>query len=202
MRETAFIRTRTWPGPATGELATDHAGPVTALVLSPEGARLPAAQRAAFADSVAAPGGVRHGAPALPGHVVRIEPVAFTKVSALGIEEQRVNVVLDISDSLERLQTLGDGYRVAVRIITRHEAQVLRVPQGWQPLVLWVRCFKATHLTSGTSLRVLPPLARVGLLPRRLVNRWGAAVCIGVLSSNAWLNEATKSLVGIEPRLA
>jgi len=60
--------------------------------------------------------------------VRRVEPYGFTKVSALGIEEQRVNVILDITDPIERWQRLGHGYRVDVRIVLWREAKVLRVP--------------------------------------------------------------------------
>lgn len=56
-----------------------------------------------------------------------VEPHAFTKVSALGIEEQRVNVVLD---PLEPLATLGDGYRVEVRVVVWSGDAVLRVPSS------------------------------------------------------------------------
>jgi HlyD family secretion protein len=58
-----------------------------------------------------------------------VEPSAFTKVSALGIEEQRVNV---IGDLVESAPTLGDRYRVQVRVVTWESAQVLKVP--WSAL--------------------------------------------------------------------
>ena len=48
----------------------------------------------------------------------RVEPAAFTKVSALGVEEQRVNVLIDITSPPTRWKALGDGYRVGVRIVT------------------------------------------------------------------------------------
>ena len=54
------------------------------------------------------------GAEALEARVRLIEPSAFTKVSALGIEEQRVNVVADLTSPST---ALGDGYRVEGRII-------------------------------------------------------------------------------------
>ena len=54
-----------------------------------------------------------------------VEPVAFTKVSALGIEEQRVNVVGDPVDSL---RPLGDGYRVEARIVIWSASDVLKIP--------------------------------------------------------------------------
>ena len=71
----------------------------------------------------------RWGSPGmLEGRVRRIEPAAFTKVSALGIEEQRVNVIIDITSPPSSWQALGDGYRVGVRIVTVDRPSVLRVP--------------------------------------------------------------------------
>ncbi len=68
------------------------------------------------------------GEPALNALVRRIEPFAFTKVSALGIEEQRVNVILDISDAPERWRALGHGYRVDVSIQLWRDENALQVP--------------------------------------------------------------------------
>ncbi len=66
------------------------------------------------------------GGPAsLRGKVRLVEPYAFTKVSALGIEEQRANVVVDF---LDPPANLGDGYRVEVRIILWQNPSVLKVP--------------------------------------------------------------------------
>ncbi len=70
------------------------------------------------------------GAPALPGHVVRIEPVAFTKVSALGIEEQRVNVIVDLDTTVAQPQRLGDGFRVDARITVSSQEGALLVPSA------------------------------------------------------------------------
>ena len=85
----------------------------------------------------------RWGGPGtLQGRVRRVEPAAFTKVSALGVEEQRVNVLIDLVPAVpgspvavaaDGVQTapralLGDGWRVVVRILTRQETDVLRVP--------------------------------------------------------------------------
>lgn len=64
----------------------------------------------------------------LPGRVRRVEPAAFTKVSALGVEEQRVNVVIDFDGTAASLQGLGDGYRVDVRIVLVARADVTVVP--------------------------------------------------------------------------
>ena len=71
----------------------------------------------------------RWGGPdVLQGRVRLVEPAAFTKISALGVEEQRVNVLIDLTSPAAAWAALGDGYRVGVRIVTRSEANVLRVP--------------------------------------------------------------------------
>ncbi len=60
--------------------------------------------------------------------VRRVEPSGFVKVSALGVEEQRVNVVMDFDDPLGAWSALGDGYRVEVRIVVWEGDGVLKVP--------------------------------------------------------------------------
>jgi HlyD family secretion protein len=60
--------------------------------------------------------------------VRRVEPGGFTKVSALGVEEQRVNVVLDLVADGEDCTALGDAYRVETRIVLWEAAKVLKVP--------------------------------------------------------------------------
>jgi HlyD family secretion protein len=64
----------------------------------------------------------------LEGRVRRVEPAAFTKVSALGVEEQRVRVLIDLVSPAQRWASLGDGFRVGVRIVTRSLPKVLKVP--------------------------------------------------------------------------
>jgi len=64
----------------------------------------------------------------LQGRVRRVEPGAFTKVSALGVEEQRVRVLIDLTSPPEQWRALGDGFRVGVRIVTRSLDKVLKVP--------------------------------------------------------------------------
>jgi HlyD family secretion protein len=71
----------------------------------------------------------RWGGPAtLEGRVRSVEPGAFTKVSALGVEEQRVRVLIDITSPQAAWQALGDGYRVSVRIVTLAEDEAVQVP--------------------------------------------------------------------------
>jgi HlyD family secretion protein len=84
------------------------------------------------------------GGAQLDGRVYRVEPYGFTKVSALGIEEQRVNVLIDFEGPPEAWQRLGHGYRVEVRIVIWSAEDVLRVPiaalfrdgDDWQTFVL------------------------------------------------------------------
>jgi HlyD family secretion protein len=66
----------------------------------------------------------------LAGKVRRVEPAGFIKVSALGVEERRVNVVIDLSDPAAAARSLGDGYRVEVRIVLWQADDVLKVPIG------------------------------------------------------------------------
>ncbi|MNV50029.1 Multidrug resistance protein MdtN [compost metagenome] len=71
----------------------------------------------------------RWGGPGvLQGRVRSVEPAAFTKVSALGVEEQRVNVLIDLTSPPAQWAALGDGYRVVARVLTREAQDVTLVP--------------------------------------------------------------------------
>lgn len=80
----------------------------------------------------------------LEGRVRVIEPGAFTKVSALGVEEQRVNVIIDIVSPFTQWQTLGDNYRIDARILVYSRDNALKVTtsalfrehQQWMVLVV------------------------------------------------------------------
>ncbi len=80
----------------------------------------------------------------LEGHVRTIEPVGFTKISALGVEEQRVLVISDLTSEPELWQRLGDGYRVEASFILWEEQDVLTIPasslfrfeEGWAVFVV------------------------------------------------------------------
>ena len=63
----------------------------------------------------------------LEASVTRIEPGGYTKVSALGVEEQRTRVILDFVTAQEKRSALGDAYRVEVEFILRQEKDVLQV---------------------------------------------------------------------------
>jgi HlyD family secretion protein len=64
----------------------------------------------------------------LAAKVRRVEPSGFTKISALGVEEQRVNVVMTFEDPAGAWTALGDGYRVEIRIVIWEAAEVVKAP--------------------------------------------------------------------------
>lgn len=68
------------------------------------------------------------GPEVLLGQVRLIEPAAFTKVSALGVEEQRVNAIIDITSPPEQWQALGDGFKVDVRVLVQVVDNAVKVP--------------------------------------------------------------------------
>jgi HlyD family secretion protein len=70
------------------------------------------------------------GATPMAGRVERIEPVAFTKVSALGIDEQRVNVIVGVEGGTPAALGLGDGFRVEARITTKAQDGALLAPSA------------------------------------------------------------------------
>lgn len=84
------------------------------------------------------------GGTPLAGRVRRVEPSGFLKISALGVEEQRVNVIIDLVDPPEKRPGLGDGFRVEVRVVAWESENVLQVPtsalfrdeQGWATFVM------------------------------------------------------------------
>lgn len=107
----------------------------------------------------------------LQGKVRLVEPAAFTKISALGVEEQRVNVVADITTPLAERVSLGDNYRVEARVMVWESDRVLKVPvsalfrqgDGWAAYV--VRQGRAELVTvkagqsSGTETQVISGLS-------------------------------------------
>lgn len=64
----------------------------------------------------------------LIGSVRLVEPSGFTKISALGVEEQRVNVVIDFESPFEKRKSLGDGFRVEAEIVVEERQNVLKIP--------------------------------------------------------------------------
>lgn len=66
----------------------------------------------------------------LRGRVRRIEPAAFTKISTLGVEEQRVNVLVDLTSAYDEWVGLGDGYQVDTRITVFTQEDATIIPAG------------------------------------------------------------------------
>lgn len=99
------------------------------------------------------------GSRPLEARVRWVEPSAFTKISALGVEEQRVYVVADFVSPIEDRPTLGDNYRVEGRIVVWEADDVLRAPAGalfqrggkWQTFVLKDGRAQLRALTIGRS---------------------------------------------------
>ena len=97
------------------------------------------------------------GVEALQGQVRTIEPVGFTKVSALGVEEQRVLVIAELTSAPEQWQRLGDGYRVEASFILWQEDDVLTLPasslfrfkEGWAVFVIEGDSAKRTKVELG-----------------------------------------------------
>lgn len=109
-------------GTAIIEVGDPSALEVVVDVLSQDATRIPAGAAALIERW----GGNNH----LRGHVRVVEPSAFTKLSALGVEEQRVNVIIDMDDDRELWSSLGDGYRVEARISIWEGKDVLKVPSS------------------------------------------------------------------------
>ena len=105
-----------------------------------------------------------------PGRVRLVEPAAFTKVSALGVEEQRVNVIADLLTPPEQRRSVGDNFRVDARIIIWEASQALKVPAGalfrhGEQWAVFVVADNRAHLrivkvgrSSGTETQVLEGL--------------------------------------------
>jgi len=100
--------------PADLEIVTD--------LLSSDAVRVSPGDRVVFDDW--------GGPETLEGRVRRVEPYGYTKVSALGIEEQRVNVMIDLVSPIEDWRQLGHGYRLDTRIIVWSSDDVLKAPIG------------------------------------------------------------------------
>lgn len=107
------------PGEPILEIGDPAALEVEVEVLSSDAVRMAAGTEARLE---------RWGDEPLEARVRRVEPGAFTKISALGVEEQRVLVILDITSPKERWQRLGDAYRVNARFFMERRDDVLRVP--------------------------------------------------------------------------
>lgn len=70
------------------------------------------------------------GEQTLMGKVRRVEPAGFTKISSLGVEEQRVLVLVDIISPREQWRSLGDGYRLETHFVIWAGENVLQIPSS------------------------------------------------------------------------
>ena len=97
------------------------------------------------------------GSGSLEGVVRRVEPFGFTKVSALGVEEQRVNVIVDFVGPPEQWRRLGHGFRVEPRIVLWESQDVLKVP-----LSALYRAGADWMVFSDDDGRAIPTRVRIG----------------------------------------
>jgi len=108
------------PGAPLIEVGDDNDLEIVVDLLSEDAVRVTEGDRVAIED---------WGGPVvLNGIVRRVEPFGFTKVSALGIEEQRVNVIIDFEDPAETWSELGHGFRLDTRIFVWEADDVLKLP--------------------------------------------------------------------------
>ena len=91
-------------------------------LLSTDAVQVSAGQRVRIADW--------GGAAVIDGWVERVEPWGFTKFSALGVEEQRVNTIISFADPADRPSGLGHGYRVVTEIVIWEDEDALIVPSS------------------------------------------------------------------------
>lgn len=108
------------PGAQLVELGDPRDLEVEVDVLSSDAVKIAGGDRA-FLEHWGGPG-------ALQGRVRRVEPAGFTKISALGVEEQRVYVIIDFEEPYENRESLGDAFRVEARIVVWEEPDVVKVP--------------------------------------------------------------------------
>lgn len=107
------------------------------------------------------------GGEALEGRVRVVEPAGFTKISALGVEEQRVLVIADLLDPPEAWQRLGDGYRVEARFITWAQEDALTAPasalfrraDAWEAFVAEDGRARRVSVTPGRSSGLMTEIA-------------------------------------------
>ncbi len=107
------------PGQALVEIGDPADLEIAADFLSADAVQIEPGQQALIED---------WGGEPINGTVRRVDPAGFTKVSALGIEEQRVNVIVDFDTSAEERRRLSHGYRVEVRVVLWEDDDALRLP--------------------------------------------------------------------------
>lgn len=109
------------PGTPLLELGDPSALEIVCEVLTADAAKIHAGSKASLE---------RWGGDALNAHVRLVEPSAFTRISSLGVDEQRVNVVMDLDEPREKWVLLGDGYRLEAKISLWERDNVLVAPEG------------------------------------------------------------------------
>jgi HlyD family secretion protein len=122
---------------------------VVAELVSEDAVKVHAGDRATITDW--------GGSVPLAARVRRVEPSGFTKISALGVEEQRVNVLLDPAGAVAAWAPLADGFRVIVHIVVWSNPDAVRVPVsalfrqggGWAAFVLRDRRAARTAISVG-----------------------------------------------------
>lgn len=110
------------------------------------------------------------GGQVLKARVRRVEPFGFTKISALGIEEQRVNVIIDFADPPELWKRLGHGYRIVGRIVIWRGDNVLQAPIS--------ALFRVQN--SWALFKVSEGRARVARVKVGRMNNWSAEILSGL----------------------
>jgi HlyD family secretion protein len=135
-------------------------------------------------------GGSAHTA---AGRVRLIEPAAFTKVSALGVEEQRVNVVIDFESIPDDWRNIGDAHRVDARIIVERRKDVLTLPVG------------ATFRSDGGWATFVVHSGRAKLTPVKLGPRGGRVAVVdgGVAAGDrviVYPSDSVRDGVRVQPR--
>ena len=138
------------PGEPLLEIGDPTALEVVVDLLSADAVRVPLGAHARITGW----GGDRE----LQGRVRTVEPAGFTRISALGIEEQRVNVILDPVGDPANWSRLGDGFRVEARIVLDRAEDVVRVPTG--ALFRTGESWAAFRAESGRAAEVMVEIGR------------------------------------------
>ena len=124
----------------------------------------------------------------LEGVVRTVEPMGFTKVSALGVEEQRVRVIADLASPATDWQRLGDGYRVEASFVVWERDDALTVPAsalfrrdaGWRVFVVERGRARERAVTPGHSSGLLTEVSEGIVVGETVIVHPGDAVADGV----------------------
>jgi HlyD family secretion protein len=119
----------------------------------------------------------------LRGRVQRVEPSGFTKISALGVEEQRVNVIIDFEDPREKRESVGDGFRVEVRVVVWRKEDVVKAPTS--SLFRYESKWAVYKVENGRAVRRLVEVGRRSGLEAEILDGLAAGDRIVVYPSEA-----------------